>query len=198
MGEPFFTTKAKGKGTGLGLSMVMGFAEQSGGRVEIESVEGRTRVSILLPREATGLASDRPGHDPLGAAAPGAALSVLVVDDDVAVLQAIVGMMRRLGHEVTAATGPEEVDAMIAQGGRWDLILCDMVLQDSSGLDVFDRVRRQGIDTPVAFISGNVPPALEERLALRPPFAVLHKPVDLDALRQLMAQVGKAAPGSGP
>ncbi len=48
--EPFFTTKPPGSGTGLGLSMVHGFAEQSGGRLEIESVPGKgTKVRLLLP-----------------------------------------------------------------------------------------------------------------------------------------------------
>ena len=52
--EPFFTTKEVGKGSGLGLSMALGFAEQSGGRLEIESQttgpETGTTVSIVLPR----------------------------------------------------------------------------------------------------------------------------------------------------
>jgi signal transduction histidine kinase len=49
--ERFFTTKERGRGTGLGLSMVKDFAEQSGGRLEIESAPNRgTRVAIVLPR----------------------------------------------------------------------------------------------------------------------------------------------------
>jgi signal transduction histidine kinase len=49
--EPFFTTKLRGRGTGLGLSMVQGFAEQSGGRLEMESAPNwGTRVTLVLPR----------------------------------------------------------------------------------------------------------------------------------------------------
>jgi signal transduction histidine kinase len=49
--ERFFTTKARGKGTGLGLSMVAGFAEQSGGRLDVASKpDAGTRITIVLPR----------------------------------------------------------------------------------------------------------------------------------------------------
>ncbi len=49
--EPFFTTKERGKGTGLGLSMVTGFAEQSGGRLRIDTAPGQgTRITLTLPR----------------------------------------------------------------------------------------------------------------------------------------------------
>ena len=49
--DPFFTTKPMGQGSGLGLSMVRGFAEQAGGRLQIDSAEGRgTTVRIVLPR----------------------------------------------------------------------------------------------------------------------------------------------------
>ena len=51
--DPFFTTKPVGKGTGLGLSMVVGFANQSGGGIEIRTSDNGTSVSLLLPEVAS-------------------------------------------------------------------------------------------------------------------------------------------------
>jgi signal transduction histidine kinase len=51
--EPFFTTKESGKGTGLGLSMVNGFAEQSGGKLQIDTTPGMgTAIRLIFPRIA--------------------------------------------------------------------------------------------------------------------------------------------------
>lgn len=48
--EPYFTTKPLGKGSGLGLAMAAGFAEQTGGGLLLESVEGKgTDVRLFLP-----------------------------------------------------------------------------------------------------------------------------------------------------
>lgn len=49
--EPFFTTKSFGLGSGMGLSMVLGFAEQSGGALTLDSTPGGgTSVTLYLPR----------------------------------------------------------------------------------------------------------------------------------------------------
>jgi signal transduction histidine kinase len=47
--DPFFTTKGKGEGTGLGLSIAHKIVEKHGGRIEVDSVPGRTRFEVHLP-----------------------------------------------------------------------------------------------------------------------------------------------------
>src|SRR5205085_11514154 len=89
--EPFFTTKGVGKGTGLGLSMVKGLAEQSGGQLKLKSRPGEgTTAEIWLPAcEAEAVAAPQAPAPPRAAPKSLRAVSVLLVDDDLLVLDNI-------------------------------------------------------------------------------------------------------------
>ena len=85
--EPFFTTKEIGKGTGLGLSQVYGFVTQSGGHIDIESTPSKgTRVIMLLPAQEHGEDAVESG-DETARPARDSAGTVLIVEDDPAVLR---------------------------------------------------------------------------------------------------------------
>jgi C4-dicarboxylate-specific signal transduction histidine kinase len=49
--EPFFTTKPPGRGTGLGLSIARKLVQMAEGRMDLESCEGRTCISLRYPLE---------------------------------------------------------------------------------------------------------------------------------------------------
>lgn len=193
MGEPFFTTKAKGKGTGLGLSMVLGFADQSGGRVEMTSVPGRTSMGLLLPRESgEPVAPERPSASTAGHGSV-RSLQVLVVDDDPLVLKVSGALLASLGHWVTPVSSAAQVDLLLRGGQRWDLVVCDVVLEDGSGLDVYHAMARHGHLPAWVFVSGNVPAALQERIARVDALAILHKPYDRETLRELIERIPAAS-----
>src|SRR4029077_19583842 len=85
--EPFFTTKGPGKGTGLGLPMVLGLAEQSGGRLQLESHPRQgTTASLWFPGEATNPALGAAPTNRSASLPQIEPLDVLVVDDDALVL----------------------------------------------------------------------------------------------------------------
>jgi PAS domain S-box-containing protein len=154
--EPFFTTKDIGVGTGLGLSQVYGFVKQSGGHVQIESVEGKgTTVHIYLPSHAGAAPSDsEPRRDgPVRHARPGEV--ILVVEDNEAVRAHSSRILRDLGYQVhEAADGPGALQR-IRHLGHISLLFTDVGLpkgMHGRDLAVAARTLRPGL--PVLFTSG--------------------------------------------
>jgi CheY-like chemotaxis protein len=97
--EPFFTTKEVGKGTGLGLSMVYGFAQQSGGSMQIDSEPGHgTVVKLFFPRVAAPQANAAPSAGQF--ATPAGSETILVVEDDDMVRAYVEGELKTLGYRV--------------------------------------------------------------------------------------------------
>ncbi len=131
--EPFFTTKADGLGSGLGLSMVQGFVEQSGGRIDIESAPGNgTTVTIRLPRIATESRADE--NDPVtGLTIGGRDKTVLLVEDDLDVRVVTAAQLKQLGYKVHAVGNGMEAIDLIASPANIDITLTDIVLP--GGLD---------------------------------------------------------------
>jgi signal transduction histidine kinase len=151
--DPFFTTKPIGKGTGLGLSQVFGIAQQSGGTVQIDSVEGEgTTLRIWLPLSGAAELSDAAGAMNLLARDLHHS-RILVIDDDPGVRRFIVECLQMLGHEVTqAATGQDglamlEVDAP-------DLLIVDFAMPGMNGVDVVQAVRGRWPNLSIILATG--------------------------------------------
>ncbi|MAX01228.1 MAG: hybrid sensor histidine kinase/response regulator [Sphingomonas sp.] len=149
--EPFFTTKPVGKGTGLGLSQIHGFAAQSGGRAEIESKQGEgTTVRLLLPR-ATGEA--RHVERPVSSVPHGRNLTVLVVDDNEAVLQFAVDLLESLGYMArTAESGDDALD--ILRSAHVDIVFSDVLMPGITGIELARRVEQDWPGLPLVLTSG--------------------------------------------
>jgi two-component system cell cycle sensor histidine kinase/response regulator CckA len=152
--EPFFTTKGLGKGTGLGLSTVYGIVGRLGGRVLVDSIEGKgTIFRVLLPQY----------HAPVSAADPSPARpavepgseTILLAEDEPAVRQLATRVLSRLGFVVMAASSGEEAIAMsAAHTGHIDLLLTDLVMGGVNGRETAERVQLQRPGLRVLFMSG--------------------------------------------
>lgn len=162
--EPAFTTKPTGSGTGLGLAIVHGAVQQAGGHVSLRSVEGRgTTVSILLPltTPTPTLAPTLPEpttqapEPPAEGGAPSLGRTVLLAEDDPAVLEITRRVLTEGGYDVIAVSNAE---AALEQAGRrsFDLVLTDHSMPGVSGLELAERLAARHPETPAIVMSGYV------------------------------------------
>jgi PAS domain S-box-containing protein len=151
--EPFYTTKGIGKGTGLGLSMVHGLAEQSGGRLVLQSEPGRgTRVELWLP-QADSLPANKPQAPSVDRDAGVRELVVLAVDDDNLVLANTAALLEDLGHVVVVAcSGPEAL--AIVRARPIDVVITDYAMPQMTGLQLAEAIHATRPNLPVALATG--------------------------------------------
>ncbi|UVC10153.1 response regulator [Rhizobium sp. TH2] len=186
--EPFFTTKGVAKGTGLGLSMVHGFAQQSGGWLDIQSSPGSgTTVEIWLPAaQVSRPLSARIGS---GEDRPNQKLRVLCVDDDALVLMSTVELLEELGHRpVSAHSGQAALSVLENEPEPFDLLLTDQSMPGMSGLQLAEIVRASHPTIPIVVATGYS--ELSEHSKLKLP--ILRKPFTQTDLEGAISQVTSA------
>jgi len=152
--DPFFTTKERGRGTGLGLSTCYGIVAQAGGRLTVESALGAgTTFHILLPRtelapgSAVAATRDTEGF--------GGKETILVVEDDQAVMRATTAALRRGGYEIlTAANGDEARRLLQQHGDGVDLVLSDVVMPQLGGPELAEFLAKNRPGLPLIFMTG--------------------------------------------
>ncbi|MGK4004989.1 ATP-binding protein [Sorangium sp. So ce1036] len=181
--EPFFTTKPRGKGTGLGLATVYGIVKQWRGHIELASRPGEgTRVEIYLPLAARQ-ASSRRGRAAGAAPRPGAGGTVLVTDDEDAVVALACRILAQHGYTTLTARGPREaVRICEEQRGRVDLLLTDVLMPEMSGRELAERLVKLRPEMKVLLMSGYTGDALDDPRAAAPRAAVLAKPFTAESL----------------
>ena len=187
--EPFFTTKEVGKGTGLGLSTVYGIVRQSGGEVWIRSEVGRgTVVSVCLPRTNQKTLEATPSSV---APVVNGSETILVVEDEPALIGMTRGLLERHGYRVLVASSAAEARRILAdRDAKVDLLLSDVVMPGGSGVDLAAWARNRNPGLPVLFMTGYADEDTWRQGAdLARAVAVLPKPFKPE---QLVAQVRAA------
>jgi PAS domain S-box-containing protein len=135
--DPFFTTKSAGRG--LGLAVVQGIVRNLGGAIHLTSEPDKgTTFQVLLPcAEATAGSSGPAMFAVRELANPSQHGTVLVVEDEHQLRQAVVKMLRKTGFLVfEAADGCSAIDLLRADGGRIDVMLLDMTIPGASSHEV--------------------------------------------------------------
>jgi PAS domain S-box-containing protein len=177
--EPFFTTKEPGAGSGLGLSIVFGFAKQSGGHLQIDSVPGHgTTVRVYLPRALGGVVfeTDEPGET-ADAMVPHGNETILLVDDNAEMRKVARRHLVALGYRVSeASSGPAALKIMQNDGG-FDLLLTDVVMPDGmSGYQLAAAARQRRPGLKVLFTTGYARENPESETSGSTPGPMIRKP----------------------
>jgi len=191
--EPFFTTKPAGKGTGLGLSTVYGIVKQSGGHIRVTSTPGAgTRFKIYFPVVArpeeiqrAGLPAETPEESRGGG-------TVLVADDETALRQTIVEILRSSGYTVLESQSPEDaLEIARRNAGKIDILLTDIVMPGLRGPELARRVQDFQPHVKVVFMSGYAEGLPEAELP--PNSAFLQKPFRFATLLEQLKLISRKA-----
>jgi PAS domain S-box-containing protein len=152
--EPFFTTKERGKGTGLGLATVYGMVKQIGGDIWVYSEVGKgTTFKLYFPRVSDPVTDSAPA-DTTSMTSP-TSETVLVVEDEKAVRDLTVKIMRQLGyHVLAAASGAEAIEVSRSHTGHIALLLTDVVMPNMSGRQLADVLIPSRPGLKVLYLSG--------------------------------------------
>ncbi len=195
--EPFFTTKGDGHGTGLGLAVSRAVAREHGGELSLdpERRDGASFVLRLPLKQASLPLSDAGATDGEEARLP---TSVLVVDDEASVREALVAQIGHLGSRVESAGDAQEAQRMLALG-RYDAVLLDVRMPGASGLDLHNTLLTRNPEQArrVVFMTGDCvnDDVLTHLRRTGNPY--LEKPFTFDELRKALRRATPTA-GAGP
>ena len=185
MFDPFFTTRAVGEGTGLGLSLVYGIVTDLHGAIDVHSAPSHgTRFEIWLPVAGE---VDAPAARAPAAAPRGHGETILVVDDERALVDVSEEMLAGLGYEPVGFTDSAgALAAFRARPQRFDLVLTDAAMPGSSGMDLVRHIRSSRPDIAVLLMTGHANPALAAEAAAQG-ITVLSKPLSRTELAAALA-----------
>lgn len=178
--DPFFSTKQIGEGTGLGLFISLGIVKDAGGLITATSKVGAgTTFEVRLPIAVGSYTGSTMTPVPTRTRA-----RVLLVDDEPSILRALERLLGK-AHDLTLAHSGREALALMKAGLEYDLVLCDLMMPEVSGIDVWEQLTPAQRQVFVFMTGGTFTERAELFLnAAKPP--VLAKPFTATTLDGLL------------
>jgi PAS domain S-box-containing protein len=187
--EPFFTTKEVGKGTGLGLSTVYGIVKQNDGFIYVASEPGKgTTFKIYLPRFEAETAQV-PSEEVAGKR-PAGTETILLVEDDKAILDLGKIILENLGYTVLAARTPVDAISLAEEHpGDIRLLITDVVMPEMHGRELAEKLSAIRPDLKCLYMSGYTADVIAHRGILDEGLNFIQKPFGSDDLAVRVRQV---------
>jgi two-component system cell cycle sensor histidine kinase/response regulator CckA len=191
--EPFFTTKSAGKGTGLGLATVYGIVKQNNGFIDVQSEPFRgTTFKIFLPRH-TGQDGERAANP--SQLAGGGHETILVVEDEAAILMLARRTLQRRGYTVLTAGTPSQAIRMAGEHeGRIHLLITDVIMPEMNGRDLARRLHASYPEIKRLFMSGYTADVIANHGVLDEKIPFIQKPFTVEALAQKVRETLEKPP----
>jgi CheY-like chemotaxis protein len=187
--EPFFTTKKLGQGTGLGLATVYGAVKQNHGYIGVDSAPGKgTTFTLYLPRYEGPAALAAPEVE-VKAPMPGAE-TLLVVEDEPALLKLNTMLLEKLGYTVLPASTPDQALHWAREyAGQIHLLVTDVVMPQMNGRDLVQELRSRAPHLRCLFMSGYTADIILDHGVLPEGVSFIQKPFTVAALAAKVREV---------
>ncbi len=180
--DPFFTTKFTGRG--LGLAAALGIARGHQGAIRVQSALGAgTTVTVVFPLAKAP--TPQPKEAPKAPSKSGGDNTILIVDDERAVLAVGERVLEKLGYVPLAARSGEEAVRLYREHEyQIACILLDLTMPEMNGEQTFDALREISPDVPVILTSGFSEADITGRFAGKNIAGVLQKPYRIAELEE--------------
>lgn len=185
--EPFFTTKPFDKGTGLGLAVVHGIVTSYGGTILVDAKEGEgTTFTIDIPTvESSAHKALENDHSPQKGKE-----RILLVDDEEELVDITSQLLNQLGYEVELFIDSEmALDSFQQSPDTYDIMICDQIMPNMTGLELMRKVRIIRPSLPVIFMTGYSTTLTSEVVAEIPYSELVHKPCPLADMTSLIRKL---------
>jgi PAS domain S-box-containing protein len=180
--EPFFTTKEEGRGTGLGLATVYGIVRQNNGVIDVSSEPCRgSTFRIYLPRHEGDPAKLEPAK--LRGAAARNSETVLLVEDEPAVLGMVKTMLEKAGYRVLSTSQPREALRLAAEhAGEIHLLITDVIMPEMNGKELARALSARSPRLKCLYTSGYAADVITDHQVLDEGVDFIQKPYTMQVL----------------
>lgn len=187
--EPFFSTKQTGKGTGLGLATVHGIVMQNKGYINVNSAPDKgTSFRIYLPRH-DGHPKEVPASNPVKTTPEGHE-TILLVEDETAILHMVAEMLQEIGYVVISAETPGQAISLAKNHqGSIDLLLTDVVMPAMNGHDLSMHIKTLHPQVKCLFMSGYTANIIAKQGVLDKGVNFIHKPFSFQNLASKLREL---------
>lgn len=185
--DPYFTTKDIGEGSGMGLAVVHGIVKNHGGAITVYSEPGKgTTFKILFPEIEAKPVSEKQRSEET----PRGKESILLVDDELALVEIGERILEHLGYAVTSKINPAEaLEVFKSNPYRFDLVITDMTMPQMTGKALAREMIGIRPDIPIILTSGYSDQIDEEKASKEGIRAYVMKPLNIKRLSTIIRGV---------